>query len=81
MVHNRLAIGDETLFLTDKLNLLRLFEEGLRTGLLIHPDAMRLVTANLNLVDDAMRNDKTAGRIFLGVCYSNTAIPDGLCGA
>ena len=65
VVHNRLAIGDETDFLTDKLNLLRLFEEGLRTGLLIHPDAMRLVTANLNLVDDAMRNDKTAGRIFL----------------
>ena len=65
VVHNRLAISDEAVFLADKLNLLRLFEEGLRTGLLIHPDAMRLVTANLNLVDDAMRNDKTARRIFL----------------
>ena len=65
VVHNRLAISDEAVFLADKLNLLRLFEEGLRTGLLIHPDAMRLVTANLNLVDDAMRNDKIARRIFL----------------
>ena len=65
IVHNRLAIEDETAFLSDKLNILRIFEEALRTGLLIHPDAMRLVTANLNLVDDEMRSDKEATRIFL----------------
>ena len=65
VVHNRLAIADNAVFLSDKLNLLRLFEEGLRTGLLIHPDAMRLVTANLHLIDDAMRADKEATRIFL----------------
>jgi len=65
IVLNRLAIADEQAFLADKLNLLRLFEEGLRTGLLIHPDAMRLVTANLDLIDDAMRSDIEATRIFL----------------
>ena len=65
VVHNRLAISDDQAFLSDKLNLLRLFEEGLRTGLLIHPDAMRLVSANLHLIDDAMRADKEAIRIFL----------------
>nr|WP_267888889.1 [protein-PII] uridylyltransferase [Nioella nitratireducens] len=61
----RLDISDEAEFLSDKLNLLRLFEEGLRTGLLIHPDAMRLVTANLDLIDDDMRSNKVATRIFL----------------
>ncbi|WP_206198039.1 [protein-PII] uridylyltransferase [Shimia sediminis] len=65
VIHNRLAVVDDTEFLSDKLNLLRLFEEGLRTGLLIHPDAMRLVTANLNLIDDDFRRDKEARRIFL----------------
>ena len=65
VVHNRLAIADDQAFLSDKLNLLRLFEEGLRTSLLIHPDAMRLVSANLHLIDDAMRADKEATRIFL----------------
>ena len=64
-VHNRLAITDESKFLSNKLNLLRLFEEGLRTGYLIHPDAMRLVVANLDLIDDDMRRDKEAVRIFL----------------
>ncbi len=52
-------------FLADKLNLLRIFEEALRTGYLIHPDAMRAVSANLDLIDDDMRNDPEAHRIFL----------------
>jgi len=65
VVHGRLAIENETAFLADKINLLRLFEEALRTGMLIHPDAMRLVTANLSLIDDKMRNDKEAQRLFL----------------
>lgn len=65
VVRNRLTVADEKAFLADKLNILRLFEEGLRTGLLIHPDAMRLVTANLHLIDDEMRADPEANRIFL----------------
>ncbi|MFV1443275.1 [protein-PII] uridylyltransferase [Phaeobacter sp. JH60H1] len=65
VVHNRLDVSDPEAFCADKLNLLRIFEEALRTGMLIHPDAMRLVTASLHLVDDEMRNDKEARRIFL----------------
>jgi len=65
VVHNRLAVDNEKAFLADKLNLLHLFEEALRTGMLIHPDAMRLVSANLDLIDDEMRNDKEARRQFL----------------
>jgi len=65
VVHNRLAVADSAAFLSDKLNILRLFEEGLRTGMLIHPDAMRIVAANLDLIDDEMRNAPEAQRIFL----------------
>jgi [protein-PII] uridylyltransferase len=65
VVHNRLNIERPKTFLKDKLNILRLFEEGLRTGMLIHPDAMRLIRANLDLIDDEMRNDREAQRIFL----------------
>lgn len=65
LVHNRIAIADEAAFLSDKLNLLRIFEVGLRTGYLIHPDAMRLVAANLDLIDEDMRQDREANRIFL----------------
>ncbi|WP_425597331.1 [protein-PII] uridylyltransferase [Sulfitobacter geojensis] len=64
VVHNRIAIPDEAAFLSDKLNLLRLFEEALRTGMLIHPDAMRLVKANLHLIDADLRTTPEARRIF-----------------
>ncbi len=64
VVHNRLGIKNETAFLADKLNLLRIFEEGLRTGMLIHPDAMRLVKSNLHLIDDDMRAAPEAQRLF-----------------
>ncbi|MEM1373916.1 MAG: [protein-PII] uridylyltransferase [Pseudomonadota bacterium] len=62
---NRLTIGDSEAFLDDKLNLLRIFEEAMRTGTLIHPDAMRVVTAALPLIDDKMRRDPEACKIFL----------------
>jgi len=65
VIHNRLAVQDDTAFLGDKLNLLRIFEEALRTGMLIHPDAMRLIKSNLGLIDDDMRNTPEAQRIFL----------------
>ncbi|WP_436277774.1 [protein-PII] uridylyltransferase [Paracoccus methylarcula] len=63
--HGRLAIQDEAAFVQDPLNILRLFEEALRTGILIHPDAMRLVAANLDLIDDQVRSDPEAIRIFM----------------
>lgn len=63
--NNRINISDQRAFLADPLNLLRIFEEALRTGLLIHPEAMRVVVANLALIDDTLREDREATRIFL----------------
>lgn len=65
VIHNRIAIADDTAFLEDKLNLLHIFEEALRTGMLIHPDAMRLIKSHLDLIDDDMRTTPEAQRIFL----------------
>jgi len=61
----RLNIVAAKAFLADPLNLLRIFDEGLRTGYLLHPDVMRLIAANLGLIDDKMRADPEANRIFL----------------
>ncbi|MEL6585746.1 MAG: [protein-PII] uridylyltransferase [Pseudomonadota bacterium] len=63
----RLDVADEVAFLSDKLNLLRIFEEALRTGLLLHPHAMRLLAANRHLVDRDLREDPAAGRLFMGL--------------
>jgi len=62
---NRLTVADTGSFLADKLNLLRIFEEALRTGTLLHPDAMRLLAANLHRIDAGMVADREANQIFL----------------
>ncbi|WP_038064850.1 [protein-PII] uridylyltransferase [Thioclava dalianensis] len=63
--NGRLDVSDPAGFLADPVNLLRIFEEALRIGMLLHPDAMRLVSANLGLIDDKVRTDREAQRIFL----------------
>ncbi|RJL05178.1 [protein-PII] uridylyltransferase [Paracoccus aestuarii] len=61
----RLSYADEAQFLDDPLNILRLFEEALRTGILIHPEALRTVAANLHLIDEKVQADPEAIRIFM----------------
>ncbi|WP_273503172.1 [protein-PII] uridylyltransferase, partial [Paracoccus sphaerophysae] len=65
METGRLTVADPEHFFDNPLNILRLFEEALRTGILLHPDAMRRVARNLRRFDDAARHDPEAARIFL----------------
>jgi [protein-PII] uridylyltransferase len=65
LVQGRIDVEDPKTFLADKLNLLRVFEEALRSGYLLHPNVMRLIAANLQMFDDEMRSDPEAVRIFL----------------
>ncbi|WP_281283448.1 [protein-PII] uridylyltransferase [Palleronia caenipelagi] len=62
--HGRLDFADPDSAMDDPLNILRIFDEALRTGTLLHPEAMRLISANLDLIDDAYRTSAEAKRIF-----------------
>ena len=63
--NGRLDMLDEGAFCTDPVNILRLFEESVAADIPIHPDALRRVAANLDLIDDKVRADREANRIFL----------------
>ncbi|MFT5629245.1 MAG: [protein-PII] uridylyltransferase [Gammaproteobacteria bacterium] len=65
ILQNRITVADVDAFLADPLNLLRIFEEALRTGTLLHPDAMRLLSANLHLIDADVQSSKVAAKLFL----------------
>ena len=39
---------------------------------MIHPDSLRLITANIDLIDDDLRADPEANRIFLELILSKT---------
>lgn len=68
---NRLTVADEAAFFADPLNMLRIFEEALRTATLLHPDAMRLLAANLRLIDARLRDSPEANQVFLDLLLNH----------
>ena len=67
----RLAIAEPERFLDDPVNIFRLFQEALSTGLILHPDAMRLIATNLDVIDDDVRTSATANQLFLALLLGN----------
>jgi [protein-PII] uridylyltransferase len=69
--NDRINIADDRVFERDPVNLLRLFWLADRHGLEYHPDALKLVTRSLKLVDRNLRRDKEANRLFMDVLTSD----------
>ena len=65
LVQGRIDCASSDAFLSDPLNLIKVFEEALRSGYLLHPNVMRLIANNLHLIDDDLRDNPEAVRIFL----------------
>ena len=65
LVNNRITYAREDHFLKDPLNFLRIFEEAVRTGYLLHPNALRTIRANLEKIDKTVRDSPEARQIFL----------------
>lgn len=63
----RLTVEDPGDFGAHPARLIGLFREAQRHGLDIHPEALRLVTQNLDLIDDALRADAEANRLFMDI--------------
>ncbi|NWH09156.1 MAG: [protein-PII] uridylyltransferase [Alphaproteobacteria bacterium] len=66
----RIDIEEPGVFAKDPVNLLRLFALADERGAHIHPNALKAVTRALHLIDDALRADEQANRIFLQVLTS-----------
>ena len=67
---DRLNIADETLFERDPVNIIRIFAQAEQTGTFFHPRAIRLLRQSTRLIDDKVRNDPEANRIFLELLTS-----------
>jgi len=61
----RLSVRDDQVFARDPVNMLRLFRDAARLDAQIHPEALRLVTQNLDLIDDRVRTDPASIELFL----------------
>ncbi len=62
---DRLSVEDKDAFKKEPVKMVKLFHQAQHLDVDIHPDALRLVTQNLDLVDEKLQNDPEANRLFM----------------
>lgn len=63
--NDRLNVADPDAFKRDPVNLVRFFAEAHLSGSFLHPDAIRLLRHSKRLIDDNLRHNPEANRIFI----------------
>jgi [protein-PII] uridylyltransferase len=71
--NNRINIAGPQVFQHDPLNLIRIFRLAQKHNLAFHPDATRVITRSLKLIDADMRRNEEANRLFLEILTSQDA--------
>ena len=70
--NGRLTVPDAAVFKRDPVNLIRYFRELEETKAFVHPDAARLIRTSLKLIDERLRTDPEANRIFVELLCSES---------
>src|SRR5438034_3918481 len=68
--YNRINVADENVFKRDPINLIRIFHLAQKYNLAFHPDAMHLATRSLKLIDQQLRENEEANRLFIEILTS-----------
>ncbi|MDQ0511944.1 [protein-PII] uridylyltransferase [Ancylobacter amanitiformis] len=71
--NDRINVADSSAFGRDPVNLVRIFHLAGKHGLAFHPDAMRLATRSLKLIDQRVRENPEANRLFLEILGSRAS--------
>jgi [protein-PII] uridylyltransferase len=70
--HDRITVASDDVFSKDPVNLIRLFWFAAQNQLELHPDAKRLVTLSLRKIDQRLRTNPEANRLFLDILTSRS---------
>src|SRR6187455_3534081 len=70
---NRINIADAESFRRDPVNLIRIFRLAQKHNLAFHPAAMHAAARSLILIDQKLRDDKTANALFFEILTSEGA--------
>src|ERR1700747_1348172 len=71
--NNRINLAAPDVFKHDPVNMIRIFHLAQKNNLAFHPDAMRTVTRSLKLVNQELRENPEANRLFMEILTSNDA--------
>ncbi|WP_416796431.1 [protein-PII] uridylyltransferase [Ciceribacter azotifigens] len=66
----RIALADKDVFKRDPVSIMRFFHVADINGLEFHPDALKIVTRSLSLIDNDFRENEEANRLFLSMLTS-----------
>jgi [protein-PII] uridylyltransferase len=67
---NRIRLAQANVFKRNSVNLIRIFHLAQKHNLAFHPDAMRVMTRSLHLINSELRENKEANRLFLEIIIS-----------
>ncbi len=70
--NDRLNIADPDVFARDPVNLIRFFAHAEKTGAFLHPAAIRRLRHAHRLINDSVRNNPEANRIFVELLTSKS---------
>ena len=70
--NNRITIARADAFKRDPVNLIRIFRLAQKHNLALHPDAMRVMTRSLKLIDAELRENEEANKLFLDILTSKS---------
>ena len=68
--NNRIHLAKANVFKRDPVNLIRIFHLAQKHNLAFHPDAMRVMTRSLRLIDAELRDNEEANKLFLDILTS-----------
>ncbi|MBF0158054.1 MAG: [protein-PII] uridylyltransferase [Magnetococcales bacterium] len=74
LMGGKVAILDAEQFRANPTRLMKVFQVAQRNSCEIHPDTLRLVTANLDLIDHAFRRDREVAALFLAMLNGERAV-------
>ena len=70
MENGRINAANPHVFERDPVNLIRIFQIAGKGNHAFHPDATRLITRSLKLIDKSVQNDPEANRLFIDILTS-----------
>ena len=68
----RINVIDKEAFKASPIKLIKIFYEAQKYNLDIHPNAIRLISENLKLVNNSLRNNDAANEVFLKILTAKT---------
>ena len=72
--HGRITVADDEVFEKDPVNIVKIFWVAGREGVMFHPDALKLLTRSMRLIDKKLRADERVNAYFLEILTSPKSV-------